>query len=102
MSDRKYDPIARRTLFVLQNARHDFEKSKTDAHGAHIASILYQAKDVRRAWDDALWAGMKPLIEPHVDALTGLKTAYLSEPCGGNVIMLTEHYAPAAELANVA
>ena len=26
-------------------------------------------------------------------------TAYLREPCGGNVIMLTEHYAPAADSA---
>ena len=102
MSDRKFDPVGRRTLFVLQNARHDFEKSKADAHGAHIASILYQAKDVQRAWEDALWAGMKPLMEPHVDTLTGLLTAYLSEPCGNNVIMLTEHYAPGAELANAA
>jgi hypothetical protein len=41
-------------------------------------------------------------MEPHVDTLTGLLTAYLSEPCGNNVIMLTEHYAPGAELANAA
>jgi hypothetical protein len=45
---------------------------------------------------------MKPLLEPHIDPLTGLQTAYLAEPCGNNVIMLTEHYAPDAELANAA
>ena len=102
MSDRRYDPIGRRTLFMLHNARHDFEKEKCDAHGPHISAIMYQAKNVQRAWEDALWAGMKPLQEPHVDSLTGLLTAYLAEPCGNNVIMLTEHYAPVSEIATAA
>ena len=49
--------------------------------------------------DDALWAGMQELQAPVTDPVTGLLTAYLREPCGGNVIMLTEHYAPAATAA---
>jgi hypothetical protein len=55
---------------------------------------MYQAKDVGRAWEDALWAGMKELHEPEKDSMTGLLTARLAEPCGGNVITLTEQYAP--------
>jgi len=102
MSDRHYDPVERRTLFVLQNARHEFEKQKIAEHGPHISSILYQAKDVNRAWEDALWAGMKGIKEPHIDVLTGLWTAYLAEPCGGNTIQLTEHYAPSCSLADAA
>jgi 4-hydroxyphenylpyruvate dioxygenase-like putative hemolysin len=99
MSDRDYDPVARRTLFILQNARHDHEREHMAQHGPYIAAIIYQARNVQRAWEDALWAGMQPLQEPAPDPLTGLSTAYLREPCGGNVIMLTEHYAPAADAA---
>lgn len=102
MTDRAYDPIGRRTLFFLHNARHDFEQDKFAAHGPHISAIIYQAKDVQRAWEDALWAGMKPLKEPHTDTLTGILTAYLAEPCGDNIIMLTEHYAPASQRAQAA
>lgn len=94
MTDRHYDREDRRSLFVLHNARHDFEKSLEIARGPQISSIIYQAKNVSRAWEDAQWAGMKALKEPHVDALSGLTTAYLREPCGGNVITLTEPYAP--------
>ena len=99
MGDRNYDPQKRRTLFILQNARHDFEREHMAQHGPYISAIIYQAKDVGRAWDDALWAGMQELRQPAIDPLTGLLTAYLREPCGGNVIMLTEHYAPAADSA---
>ena len=102
MSDRNYDPVGRRSLFILQNARTDFEKSHQAEHGPYISAIIYQAKDVQRGWDDALWAGMQALQEPAIDPLTGLLTAYLREPCGGNVIMLTERYAPAARSAAAA
>ena len=68
-------------------------------HGPYISAIIYQATDVQRAWDDALWAGMEELQAPQTDPLTGLLCAYLREPCGGNAIMLTEHYAPAANAA---
>jgi catechol 2,3-dioxygenase-like lactoylglutathione lyase family enzyme len=102
MSDRDYDPVERRSLFILQNARQDFEKAHGEQHGPHISSIIYQAKDVQRAFEDAVWAGMKAVQEPAVDPLTGLLTAYLAEPCGGNTIMLTEHYAPAISLARAA
>lgn len=94
MSDMKYDSAKRPTLFVLQNARHDHEKKHRAEHGPYISSILYQAKDVQRAWDDALWAGMTELQAPAGDPMTGLRTAHLREPCGGNQITLTEHYAP--------
>jgi catechol 2,3-dioxygenase-like lactoylglutathione lyase family enzyme len=99
MSDKDYDPVARRSLFILQNARHDFEKEHMAEHGPYISSIIYQAKDVARAYDDAIWAGMEDLQKPGVDPLTGLLTAFVREPCGGNAIMLTERYAPAAENA---
>ena len=82
------------TLFVLQNARHDYEKEHVKEHGPYISSILYQAKDVQRAWDDALWAGMIELQAPEHDPMTGLLTAHLKEPCGGNQITLTERYTP--------
>jgi catechol 2,3-dioxygenase-like lactoylglutathione lyase family enzyme len=94
MTDKDYDNVERRSLFVLHNARHDFEKDHLARHGPYISSIIYQAKDVKRAWDDALWAGMKELQAPQKDPLTGLQTAYLREPCGGNVLALTEPYAP--------
>jgi 4-hydroxyphenylpyruvate dioxygenase-like putative hemolysin len=102
MSDRDYDPVERRSLFILQNARQDFEKAHLEQHGPHISSIIYQAKDVQRAFEDAVWAGMKAVQEPAVDPLTGLLTAYLAEPCGDNTIMLTEYYAPAISLARAA
>lgn len=94
LSDKDYDPESRRTLFILQNARHDFEKKHMKEHGPYISSILYQAIDVKRAYEDALWAGMTELQGPHMDKLTGIDTAYVREPCGGNVITLTEPYAP--------
>lgn len=94
MTDRNYDPDARRSLFVLHNARHDFEKAHEKKHGPYISSIIYQAKNVQRAWEDALWAGMRELRPPAKDELTGLTTAYLREPCGDNVLTLTEPYAP--------
>jgi len=94
MTDKDYDNVERRSLFVLHNARHDFEKEHLSEHGPYISSIIYQAKDVKRAWEDALWAGMQELSAPKQDPLTGLQTAYLREPCGGNVLALTEPYAP--------
>jgi 4-hydroxyphenylpyruvate dioxygenase-like putative hemolysin len=99
MSDQEYDPVSRRSLFILKNAQHDFEQTHMAEHGPYISAIIYQAENVQRAWDDALWAGMQELQAPVTDPVTGLLTAYLREPCGGNVIMLTEHYAPAANTA---
>lgn len=94
LSDSDYDPKSRRTLFVLENARHSHEKTHLAKHGPYISAILYQAKDVDRAYEDALWAGMKELSAPDKDPMTGLMTARLAEPCGSNVITLTEQYAP--------
>ncbi|MCZ6830913.1 MAG: VOC family protein [Gammaproteobacteria bacterium] len=99
LSDKNYDPDGRRSLFMLQNARTDFEKQHLADHGPYISAIIYQAKNVERAFDDGVWAGMLELQKPTRDSLTGLVTAYLREPCGSNVIMLTEHYAPGASSA---
>jgi catechol 2,3-dioxygenase-like lactoylglutathione lyase family enzyme len=93
MTDKAYDADERNTVFILQSARHEFEKRHLAEHGPYISSIVYQAKDLQRAWDDALWAGMEALQEPAVDELTGATTAYLREPCGGNSIMLRERFA---------
>ena len=95
MVDKDYDPIARRSLFVLQNARTEQQKTHKGEHGPYISAILYQADNVQRAYEDAIWAGMKELQAPAVDPLTGLLTAQVLEPCGGNVLQITEHYAPA-------
>ena len=94
LSDSDYDASSRRTLFVLENARHPHEKKHLEQHGPYISAIMYQAKDVGRAFEDALWAGMKELQTPEKDPMTGLLTARLAEPCGDNVITLTEQYAP--------
>lgn len=94
LTDSEYDGDERRTLFVLHNARHDFERQHAKEHGPYISSILYQAKNVDRAWDDAIWAGMQELQAPNENPVTGLRTAYLKEPCGGNVLTLTEEYRP--------
>ena len=61
-------------------------------HGPYISAIVYQAADVQRAFEDALWAGMKELQAPVIDPLTGVLTAYLREPCGDNVLMLREQF----------
>jgi catechol 2,3-dioxygenase-like lactoylglutathione lyase family enzyme len=94
LTDKAYDRNERRSLFVLHNARHDVERSHSQEHGPYISSIIYQAKDIERAWEDALWAGMDELQSPGEDPLTGVRTAYQREPCGGNVLTLTEEYAP--------
>lgn len=93
MKDEAYDPAERNTVFILQAARHEFQTAQLAKHGPHISSIVYQAKDLQRAYDDALWAGMECLQEPIVDEATGAVTAYLKEPCGGNAIMLREPFA---------
>ena len=94
LSDADYDPESRNTLFILSNARLAHEKAHFEDHGPYISAIVYQAKDVQRAYQDAVWAGMEPLSEPAVDPLTGALTAYLKEPCGGNAILLRERFAP--------
>ncbi|KPJ81336.1 MAG: glyoxalase [Gammaproteobacteria bacterium SG8_30] len=93
LSDRLYDPERRNTVFVLSQARTAAEKDGVAQHGPHIASILYQAQDVKRAWDDALWAGMQAIAEPAKDPVTGALTGYLREPVG-NMITLRERFQP--------
>ena len=63
-----------------------------EEHGPYISAIVYQAKDIQRAWEDAIWAGMEELQSPKIDPVTGLNTAFLKEPCGKNVIMLSERF----------
>jgi catechol 2,3-dioxygenase-like lactoylglutathione lyase family enzyme len=94
LSDKDHDPQTRNTVFILQNARLDFEKSHMAEHGPYISAIVYQAQDVQRAFEDAIWAGMEELQAPGTDPLTGALTAYLREPCGGNVLMLREQFRP--------
>jgi catechol 2,3-dioxygenase-like lactoylglutathione lyase family enzyme len=93
--DQDYDSVSRPNLFVLQKARTEDQKARYAERGAYISEILYQARDVQRAWDDALWAGMEAIQAPELDPVTGLLTAYLKEPCGGNAIQLTEAFHPA-------
>ncbi len=92
LTDKDYDPVARNSVFILQNARQDYEKAHMAEHGPYINAVVYQAAHVQRAHDDAIWAGMKELQAPAVDPLTGALTAYLREPCGGNVLMLRERF----------
>ena len=94
LADKNYDPVKRANLFVLQKARTDDQKARFNEHGAYISEIMYQAKDVKRAYEDAIWAGMEAIQEPEVDPVTGLLTAYLKESCGKNAIQLTEVYNP--------
>ncbi len=94
MVDKEYDPESRNTIFILQNARTDDQKARYAKRGAYISEIVYQAKNLHRAWDDALWAGMEAIAEPATDPLTGAQTAYLREPCGGNAIELREIFTP--------
>jgi catechol 2,3-dioxygenase-like lactoylglutathione lyase family enzyme len=97
LTDGEYDAVSRCSLFVLHNARHDFEKKHLAEHGPYIGSIIYQAKDVGRAYDDAIWAGMKEVTKPAIDPVTGIVTAHIREPCGGNMLTLTERYAPTGD-----
>lgn len=90
--DRDYDPETRNNVFILQNARTPDQRDRFEQRGGYISEIVYQAKDVQKAWEDALWAGMKELQAPALDPLTGAVTAYLLEPCGGNTIMLRERF----------
>jgi catechol 2,3-dioxygenase-like lactoylglutathione lyase family enzyme len=94
MTDKDYDPKERNTLFVFSNARTEEDKAGYQRHGPHISAILYQARDVQRAYEDGLWAGMESISAPEVDPLTGALTAQLREPCG-NAITLREAFVPA-------
>ncbi|NQD93848.1 glyoxalase [Pseudomonas sp. CrR25] len=93
LSDKDYDPVSRNTLFILGNARTDAERAGYAEHGAYISAIVYQAKNVQRAWEDALWAGMQEVQAPARDELTGAVTAYLREPAG-SLLMLRECFSP--------
>lgn len=92
--DKDYDPETRNNVFILQNARTPDQRDRFEQRGGYISEIVYQAKDAQKAWEDALWAGMKELQAPALDPLTGAVTAYLLEPCGGNTIMLRERFIP--------
>ena len=94
LSDKRHDSKTHNTVFILAQARLPHEKAGQTEHGAHISAIVYQAKDLKRAWDDAIWAGMKPIADPVVDSTTGALTGYLREPAGSTV-MLRERFAPA-------
>ncbi len=94
LSDDHFHPDERNTCVVLTTARSDGERSRLSQVGPHISAILYQALDVQKAYDDALWAGMEGIAAPAVDELTGVATARLREP-SGNEIVLREPFRPA-------
>lgn len=87
LSDRHWDPEEKNSVMTLTTARTPEEKAGYEKHGALISSIMYQAKDVRRAFEDAVWAGMEAIAEPAVDSLTGALTARLREPSGNEVTL---------------
>jgi catechol 2,3-dioxygenase-like lactoylglutathione lyase family enzyme len=87
--DKFYDARERNTVMVLRTARGDEERAAMAGKGPYISAILYEAKDVERAFADGEWAGMEAIAAPAEDPLTGLKTAKLREP-SGNLVELRE------------
>ncbi len=53
LTDKDYDPVARNSVFILQNARFDYEKAHMAEHGPYISQIVYQAAHVQRKTLDA-------------------------------------------------
>ena len=87
LSDAHYDASTRNTLMMLTTANTDRQRAAVDRHGPHISALVYQAKDVQKAYDDAVWAGMKPVEPPATDPLTGALTARLVEPSGNDIVV---------------
>lgn len=98
LSDKYYDPKNRNSLFILQNARSDVQAAHQKKHGAYISHVVYSAFDIKRAYEDALWAGFEAVSEPVKDELTGAVTAYVKD-CYGNQLMLRERFTPYRKVA---
>jgi predicted enzyme related to lactoylglutathione lyase len=87
--DKYYDARERNTLMVLSTARTEEEKASQASTGPYVSAILYEAKDLDRAFEDATWAGMEEVSAPAEDELTGVRMARLREP-SGNLIHLRQ------------
>jgi predicted enzyme related to lactoylglutathione lyase len=74
---------------VLSTARTEEEQVVMADKGPYISAILYEAKDIDKAFADATWAGMESVQAPAEDELTGRRLARLREP-SGNLIQLRE------------
>ena len=87
--DKYYDENERNTLMVLSTARTEEEKASLAGTGPYVSAILYEAKDLDRAFEDATWAGMEEVSPPAQDEWTGVRMARLREP-SGNLIHLRQ------------
>ena len=87
LTDRSYDPHDRNTIMVLATPANDRERARMEAVGPFISAILYEAQDIQRAFDDALWAGMEEISAPARDPVTALVTAVLRKPSGNEIIL---------------
>lgn len=92
LSDQRFDAESRNTVMALATPRTDAERATLEQRGPYISAILYQAKDIQKAYEDALWAGMEKISAPGPDELTGVITARIQEP-NGNEIVLREAFA---------
>jgi catechol 2,3-dioxygenase-like lactoylglutathione lyase family enzyme len=93
LGDRFYDPETHNSILVLKNAATDYEKHCLEKHGPHISSLIYQAENIERAHEDALWAGLEEISPIANDPITGARIAQFREPVG-NGITLREKFAP--------
>ena len=87
--DRHYDERERNTLMILSTAHTEEEKESLASTGPYVSAILYEAKDIDQAVEDAIWAGMEEVSAPAQDEWTGVRMARLREP-SGNLIHLRQ------------
>ena len=92
LSDRHFDADSRNTVMALATPCTEAERARLEERGPYISAIIYQARDVKKAYEDALWAGMEEVSPPDRDPLTGVFTARIQEP-SGNEIVLRETFA---------
>lgn len=99
MGDKYYDPKSKQSLLILQTARTDKQRKHQAEHGPYISHTVYSAHDLKRAYEDAVWAGFKEISQPEKDELTGAVTGYLQDVYG-NEIMLRERFTPYRRIAS--
>jgi predicted enzyme related to lactoylglutathione lyase len=87
--DNAYDAQERNTVMVLSSALTEEEQAIMADKGPYISAILYEAKDIDKAFEDATWAGMSAVQAPTDDDSTGWRLARLREP-SGNLIYLRQ------------
>ena len=87
--DKYYDSDERNTVMILSDAQTDEEKETLARTGPYISSILYEAKDLDRAVEDAEWAGMEIVSPANDNELSGAR--YGEAPgASGNLIHIRE------------